>query len=126
MKVTRKMLLIITASLGVLIIVYSLVSHFFGIGLSEGMEKYLFDVVIIAALACFMYNRKLAKDESVAKTAAEEAERRAAEKSESDSDSEDDPESNPDSEEDEVSDDDENLPHWQRNKSTRDIEREDD
>ena len=112
MKVTRKMLLIITASLGVLIIVYGLVNYFFGIGFSEGMEKYLFDVVIIAALGCFMYNRKLAKDERVAAAAAE-AERRAAEESDSDS------------EEDEVSADDENLPHWQRNKSTQGIERDD-
>ena len=119
MKVTRKMLLIITASLGVLIIVYGVVNYFFDIGLSEGMEKYLFDFVIIAALGCFMYNRKLAKDERTAKAAAEEAERRAAEEQENS-------ESDSDSAEDEVSADDENLPHWQRNKSTRDIEREDD
>ena len=120
MKVTRKMLLIITASLGVLIIVYGLVNYFFGIGLSEGMEKYLFDVIIIAALGCFMYNRKLAKDDRIA-AAAEEAERRAEEDG-----AEEGSESDSDSAEDEVSADDENLPHWQRNKSTQDIEREDD
>ena len=114
MKVTRNMLLIITASLGVLIILYSLVRYFFGIGLSESLEKYAFDTVIIVALGCYMYNRKLAKDERQAKKAAEEAERRAEEEPESDSDSE---------EEDEIPDDD-NLPHWERTpkNSTQDDE----
>ena len=82
-KVTRKALLIITASLGVLMIGYSLVRYFFGIGLGEKLEKYLFDVVVIGALGCFMYNRKLARDEKLAREAAqkaaEEAERRALE-----------------------------------------------
>jgi hypothetical protein len=103
MKVTRKMLLTITASLGVLIIVYSVIRQFFGIGLSEGMERYMFDTVIIAALGCFMYNRKLAKDEREAKAAAEEAERRAAEE--------------PEAAEEELSPGEENVPHWERGKN---------
>ena len=111
MKVTRNMLLTITASLGVLIIVYGLVRQFFGIGLSDKMEKYLFDVVIIAALGCFMYNRKLAKDEREAKAAAEEAERRAMEEPE-----------DPEDQEEEYSPEEENLPHWERNKNAQDID----
>jgi len=66
------------------------------------MEKYAFDTIIIAALGCYMYNRKLAKDEREAKAAAEEAERRAAEEPE---------------EQEELSPDEENLPHWERGKS---------
>ena len=103
MKVTRKMLLTITAGLGVLIIVYSLVRHFTGFGLSEAGEKYLMDVVIICALGLFMYNRKMARDEKRAREEAAEAERRAAEGP---------------PEEPEESPDDENLPHWERHKKT--------
>jgi putative Mn2+ efflux pump MntP len=110
MKVTRKMLLIITASLGVLIIVYSLVRHFLGIGLSEKMEKWMMDGIVIAALGCFMYNRKLAKDERLAKEAAqkaeEEKERRRLEGAEDEE---------PDEPED-YSENDDNIPHWERNK----------
>ena len=116
MIVTRKMLLIITASLGVLIIVYALVHQLFGIGLSEKMEKYLFDVIFIAALGCFMYNRKLAKDEKEAEAAAKEAERRAAEG----------PEPHPECTEDDISFNDDNLPHWERNKNMQDIRHTDD
>ena len=121
MKVTRNILLIITASLGGLIILYSLVRYFFGIGLSEGLEKYAFDTVIIIALGCYMYNRKLAKEERQAKAAAEEAERRAAEEPEESEETEDSEESESysDSEE-EDDDDDENLPHWERRKKNED------
>ena len=98
-KVTRKMLLIITASLGVLIIVYGLVRQFFGIGLSEKPEKYFFEVIVIAALGLFMYNRKMARDERQAKEAAAETERRAL---------------SGDSQEEPLED--ENLPHWERYK----------
>ena len=108
MIVTRKMLLIITASLGVLIIVYALVSYFFGIGIGAEWEKHVFDTIIIIALGCFMYNRKLAKDERAARAAAEEAERRAME--------------NPEEPEEEYSPEEENLPHWERNKRTQDID----
>ena len=107
MKVTRKMLLIITTSLGVFIIVYSLIRQFTGFGLSEETEKYLFDIIIIAALGCFMYNRKIARDERLAKeasaSAAAEAERRAAEE-----------------QGEEISSEDENLPHWERGKNHAD------
>ena len=109
MKVTRKMLLTITASLGVLIIVYSLVRHFFDIGVSEGMEKYFFDTVIIVALGCFMYNRKLAKDERLAKEAAQEAERRAAEEGAEEEEQEG---AGSVEKDDQVNE--ENLPHWER------------
>ena len=109
MKVTRKMLLIITASLGVLIIVYSLVRQFFGIGLSEKLEKYMFDVVVIGALGCFMYNRKLAKDERQAR---EEAQKAAAEAERRALNGEEEPE------EEEASSNDDNIPHWERHKNT--------
>jgi len=109
MKVTRKMLLIITASLGVFIIVYSLVRQFFGIGLSDSMERYMMDVIIISALGLFMYNRKMAKDEQrereEARKAEEEAERRLEGEDESVEDSQDD----------------EDLPHWERKKRITDV-----
>ena len=73
MKISRKTLLIITAALGIFMIVYSLVRYFTGIGLSESMEKYMFDIIIFAALGLFLYNRKLVKDEKQAKAASEEA-----------------------------------------------------
>jgi hypothetical protein len=101
MKVTRKMLLTITASLGALIIIYSLVRYFTGRGFSEAGEKYMMDVVVIAALGLFMYNRKMAKDEKRAREAAEEAERRRLEGEE--------PEEEPP--------EDKNLPHWERYRS---------
>jgi hypothetical protein len=93
MKITRKALLIVTASLGGLLIVYSLVRHFFKVGLSETMEKYFMDGVIFAALGLFMYNRKLAKDERLAKEAAAKAEENPPEP---------------------VEVGDEDLPHWER------------
>jgi hypothetical protein len=103
MKINRRVLLIITASLGILIIVYSLVRHFTGIGLSEKLERYFLDMIIIAALGLFMYNRKLARDERIAREAAareaEAAEARAA------------------AGETEPEEEDESLPHWERRKS---------
>ncbi|MDR1142662.1 MAG: hypothetical protein LBK77_00395 [Spirochaetaceae bacterium] len=101
MKLTRKWLLIMTAGLGILLIVYSLVRHFFDIGLSDRAEKYMMDGVIIAALGLFMYNRKLARDEKQAKEAAEAAE--AARQAEPEQD---------------LSEEDETLPHWERYKKT--------
>ena len=76
------MLLMITAALGILIILYSLLKQFIGFELDEAMEKYFFDIVFIAALGLFIYNRKMASDERKAKEAAEEEERRQAEASE--------------------------------------------
>jgi hypothetical protein len=102
-KVTRKLLLMITAGMGIFLIGYSLIRHFTGFGFGEAGEKYMMDVIIIGALGLFMYNRKMARDERLAKEAAakaeEEAERRAAEG----------PEEVIDPEED-------NLPHWERSK----------
>ncbi|MDR2073382.1 MAG: hypothetical protein LBP60_08125 [Spirochaetaceae bacterium] len=73
MKITRKQLLCITAFLGVLIIVYSLVRHFTGLGFSDKMERCLIDGIVIAALGLFMYNRKLARDEKQEQEAKEAA-----------------------------------------------------
>jgi hypothetical protein len=102
MKITRKTLLIITAGLGVLLIVYSLVRHFFKIGLSDTMERYFMDGVVFGALALFMYNRKLAKDERLAKEAAEKAAL------------------NPPEPVVEETEDDKNRPHWERQAYTED------
>lgn len=100
MKIKRKHLMIVTASLGILLIVYSLIRQFTGISLPEGIEKYFMEVIIIAALGLFMYNRKLARDEkAAAEAAAREAEAAAAREAAGE----------PDPEE-----EDENLPHWER------------
>lgn len=100
MKLTRKTLLLITAGLGVLIIVYSLLRHFNIISPGEKIEKYFMDVVIFAALGLFLYNRKLASDERKAREAAEQ-ERLLAEQEP----------------EEETETGDEDLPHWERKKA---------
>jgi len=101
MKITRNKLLIITASLGFFLIAYGVFRYFTGIGLSEGIEKYMFDIIIFGALGLFLYNRKMVSDEKKARAAKEEAERLAAEEA-----------ANP--VEETSSPDDENLPHWER------------
>ena len=101
MKITRKMLLIIIASLGVLIIVYSLIREFAGIGLDENVERRAINFVVVAALLLFLYNRKLAKNEKQAREE-DEAKRLNAQ--------------NP-VEEDE---DESSLPHWERKNYNRD------
>ena len=68
------MLLAITAALGLLIILYSLLRHFTGIRLNDGQEKLFIDAVFIGALGLFIYNRKMAGDEKKAKEAARAAE----------------------------------------------------
>jgi uncharacterized membrane protein len=73
MKVTRKLLLGIVAGLGIFLIVYSLFRHFTGIGFGEQLEKHIIDAIVFAALAIFLYNRKLASDEKKAREAAEKA-----------------------------------------------------
>ena len=78
MKITRKTLLIITAGLGVFLIVFSLIRQFTGLRLGETFEKNLFDTVLFAALGLFLYNRKLASDERKEREAKERAEREAA------------------------------------------------
>jgi hypothetical protein len=97
-KLSRKTLLWITAGLGIALIVYSLIRYFTSFSLGEKVEKYLMDGIIFAALALFMYNRKLASDERKAKEAAEEAARRAEQQIE----------------EPEPVEGEENLPHWER------------
>jgi hypothetical protein len=77
MKITRTWLLRITGGLGVFIIVYSLIRHFTGFGLGEKLERYMFDVIVFAALGLFMYNRKLASDEKKEREARENAEAEA-------------------------------------------------
>jgi hypothetical protein len=78
MKITRTWLLRITGGLGVFIIVYSLIRHFTGVGFGENLEKYMFDIIVFAALGLFMYNRKLAGDEKKEREAREKAEAEAA------------------------------------------------
>jgi hypothetical protein len=96
-KISRKTLLWITAGLGIALILYSLIRHFTSFSFGEKIEKYLMDGIIFAALALFMYNRKLASDERKAKEAAEEAERRVEQQIEEPAD-----------------EGEENLPHWER------------
>ena len=74
MKVTRKMLLIVLAIMGVILIASGLINHFTDFGLGEARSKQLSDIIIIAAIGLFLYNRKLLKDEK-AKEAEEKAER---------------------------------------------------
>jgi ABC-type protease/lipase transport system fused ATPase/permease subunit len=78
MKITRKTLLIITAGLGVFLIVFSLIRQFTGLRLGETFEKNLFDTVLFIALGLFLYNRKLASDEKKEREAKERAEQEAA------------------------------------------------
>jgi len=66
MKISRKMLLAVTAALGVLLIGYGLMRRFTGFEPSEAFDKYITDIVIIIALGLFMYNRKMLKDEKKA------------------------------------------------------------
>ncbi|MDR3338229.1 MAG: hypothetical protein LBT16_13605 [Treponema sp.] len=75
-KLTRKMLLSITAGLGIFIIVYSVFRHFTGIGFGETFEKYMYDVIVFSALALFLYNRKLAADEKKEREAKEQEQAR--------------------------------------------------
>jgi putative Mn2+ efflux pump MntP len=75
MKVTRTLLLWITAGLGFFLIAYTLFGHFSGIRLNEPFEKYLLNGIIFAALGVFVYNRKLAADEKKAREAKERGER---------------------------------------------------
>jgi hypothetical protein len=95
MKLSRKTLLLITAGLGVLLVAYSLVRHFAGLKVDEKLERYFMDGVIFAALALFLYNRKLASDERKAREAAEQEQLRAEQPPVPD-------------------DDDSGRPHWER------------
>lgn len=66
MKINRSVLLAVTAALGVLLIGYALAKQFVGFSLDEKLEKTFFDGIFIAAIALFLYNRKLAADEKKA------------------------------------------------------------
>ena len=76
------MLLIITAALGGILIVYSLFRYLTGIGLNEALEKQFMDIIFFSALVIFIYNRKLARDEKKAKEAEEESKRQTVENQE--------------------------------------------
>ena len=81
MKITRKMLLIIIAVLGVLLIAYGLIRQFTAIEIDESTDKYVTNIIIFIALGLFVYNRKIASDEKRSREA-EEAERLAKENQE--------------------------------------------
>jgi ABC-type lipoprotein release transport system permease subunit len=80
MKITRKLLLGIVAGMGIFIIAYSVFRHFTGIGFEADFEKKMIDFIVFAALAVFVYNRKLASDERKEREAKEKA--KAAEEAE--------------------------------------------
>jgi len=103
MKISRNTLLIIIAALGVFLIIYTLIRQFIGIGISESMEKHIFDGIIIIAIVLFVYNRNMAQKEKQARIAEEEAKRKTMEEQEED-----------------ISEDNEDLPHWERYKDNTD------
>ena len=74
MKIKRSWVLYSTAGIGVFMILYSLVRHFFKIGFGEAFEKTFFDGLFIAAAVLFVYNRKLSNDEKKSKAAEAKAE----------------------------------------------------
>jgi len=86
------MLLITIAILGVLLIAYGVIRHFTGFGEGEDWDRYVTDIIIFIALGLFVYNRKMARDEKLAK----EAEAHRGE------------------EEPETAADDDDKPHWER------------
>ena len=104
MKITRKMLLTTIVVLGVLLIAYGVIRQFTGFGQDEKWDRHITDVIILIALGLFIYNRKLAKDEKLAKEAAEKTELQAEEEPQE-----------------AVSPEDENLPHWERSKRKVDL-----
>ncbi|MDR1388641.1 MAG: hypothetical protein LBJ31_01510 [Treponema sp.] len=97
-KLTSKLLLSIVGSLGGLLILYALATEFLHMPhLPEKIEKWFMDGIILAALAVFMYNRKLYRDEKAKKAAEAEAEQ-----------------NNETAAEEEPEPGDENRPHWER------------
>jgi hypothetical protein len=74
MKIKRSWVLYSTAGIGVFMILYSLVRHFFKIGFGEAFEKTFFDGLFIAAAVLFVYNRKLSNDDKKSKAAEAKAE----------------------------------------------------
>jgi uncharacterized membrane protein len=61
MKLTPKWLLRIIAGLGVLLVGYTVFSMITGHHLSERVEMWFYRGIIVAALAVFVYNRKVNK-----------------------------------------------------------------
>ncbi|MDR0323997.1 MAG: hypothetical protein LBI12_06100 [Treponema sp.] len=73
-KLTRKKILIILTALGASLILYGLIRHFTNWEPPETFDSYFTNVIIVAALILFVYNRKMIKDERLAKEAEEKAE----------------------------------------------------
>lgn len=63
MQIKRSYLLIFTAALGVFMILYSLIRHFFKISFTPTLEKYIFDSLFFVALALLLLNRRLVHTE---------------------------------------------------------------
>ncbi|MDR1429404.1 MAG: hypothetical protein LBI85_03870 [Spirochaetaceae bacterium] len=72
MKITQRALLIIAIGLGLVMLGYALLRQFTGIALSEGTEQYLYNIIIMALLGIFFYNRKLSSDRKKQKDAAKD------------------------------------------------------
>ena len=83
-KLSRKTLLIIVAVLGVILILFGVLRHFSIFQPGEEFDKYFTNGIIIAAIGLFIYNRKLIKDEKLAKEAEEKIEKEAEKETEND------------------------------------------
>ena len=97
MKITRKTLLIIIAAMGVLLIVYDVIRHFTGFGEGEEWDRYVAVIIVVFVLWLFIYSRKMAKDEKLAKEAKAAEARRVEE-----------------APEEKAPVDDDEKPHWER------------
>lgn len=64
MKLTRTALLWILGALAIVIILYGLAKQFIGFSVNPGLEKTLFDFIVIGAIGILLYNRQLTKEES--------------------------------------------------------------
>jgi hypothetical protein len=100
MKVTRKILMRIMALMGVSLILYSIIRHVTGLEVNEELDRNIVNGIIMVAIGVFIYSRKLANDEKLAKEKQERAKCRAEEEPEEKGD--------------------ENLPHWERQKKNTD------
>jgi hypothetical protein len=116
MKITRKTLLIIIAFLGIVLIAYAAVRHFNDSGEEQTWDRYVTNSIVIIALGLYLYNRKLARDEKLAKEAIEEPKYQIEEGPEEEPKCQVEEEPEEDLEDD-TSQDDENLPHWERKKN---------
>ena len=73
MKIKRTWLMAAIAAVGAFMILYTAARQIFGFSLGEAFEDNLFNGVMIAALAIFALNRKLAADEKTERANAAEA-----------------------------------------------------